>query len=252
MKIFDIYLFWVHIAPTYYWLMYSISFLIGYLILRSKKILKENELDNLIIYLFIWVILGWRIGYVLFYNFSYFLNNPQEILAFWKWWMSFHWWVIWVIISVLVFSKIYKINFSKLIDEIIITIPIWLWLWRLGNYINKELLWVEYYWPLCIQNWNKCYFPSPLLELIFEWIILFCILQYLSGRIKNYWNLSWAFLFFYWVFRFLIEFIRAPDIQIWYIWNFITMWQLLSLPMIILWIYFWLFYKKYPINKKYE
>lgn len=249
MKIFEFTLFGLTIAPSYYWLMYSLGFLISYLILRKKNFIEEKELETLFIYLFLGVILGWRLGYVLFYNLSYYVKNLSEIFAFWKWWMSFHWWTVGVIIATLLFCKNHKLIFSRIIDEIIVVIPICLGLWRIGNYINKELLGNEYYWPLCIQTWSKCYFPTPLLEMFFEWIILFFILQYLSKRIKNYWNLSWVFLFFYWIFRFLIEFVRTPDIQIWYIFGITTMWQILSIPMIILWLYFWLFYKKYPITK---
>lgn len=248
MKIFEITIFWLTITPSYYWLMYSLGFLIGYIILKKKSFIKEKELETLFIYLFLWVILGWRFWYVIFYNLSYYARNYWEIFAFWKWWMSFHGWTIWVISAVILFARKYKLNFYKLIDEIIIVIPICLWLWRIGNYINWELLGNEYYWVLCVRLWSKCYFPTPLVEMFFEWIILYFILQYLSDKIKNYWNLSWAFLFFYWIFRFFIEYIRTPDIQIWYIFSVTTMWQILSIPMIIIWIYFWIFYRKYPIN----
>lgn len=248
MKIFEVTLFWITIAPSYYGLMYSLGFLIGYLILRKNNFVKEKELETLFIYLFLWVILGWRLWYVLFYNLPYYIKNLSEILAFWKWWMSFHGWAIWVIIAVILFSLKYKLNFYKLIDNIIIVIPICLWLWRLGNYINWELLWNEYYWILCVSKWNKCYFPTPLVEIFFEWIILYFMLIFLSRKVKNYWNLSWSFLFFYWLFRFFIEYIRVPDVQLWYIFWITTMWQILSIPMIIIWLYFWKFYKKYPIK----
>lgn len=252
MKIFDITLFWITFAPSYYWLMYSLGFLFWYIILRRKNYIQEKELESLFIYIFLWVILGWRFWYILFYNLPYYIRNYLEILQFWKWWMSFHWWAIWVIITTILFARKFKLNFYKIIDNLIIVIPIWLGLWRIGNYLNKELLWREYYWILCVQEWTKCYFPTPLLEMFFEWIVLYFILIFLSKRIKNYWNLSWAFLFFYGVFRFFIEFIRIPDKQIWYFFNYITIWQILSIPMIIIWLYFWLTWDKYPIipNKK--
>jgi len=250
MKIFETTLFWITIAPSYYGLMYSLSFLVSYLILRKKNFIKEKELETLFLYLFLWVIIGWRLGYVIFYNLPYYTQHLVEIFAFWKWWMSFHWWTIWVIIATLIFSKNHKLIFSKIIDEIIVVIPICLGLWRIGNYINKELLGSEYYWLLCVKLSTKCYFPTPLLEMFFEWVILYFILQYLSTKVRNYWNLSWAFLLFYWLFRFFIEFLRMPDVQIWYIFGLITMWQMLCIPMMIIWIYFWLFYKKYPINNK--
>jgi len=236
MTIFEINLFWLHIAPTYYGLMYAISFAIWYYILKSKKFLDEKKLDNFVFYIFVWMILWWRIWYVLFYNLEFFFNNPIKIPAVWEWWMSFHWWALWVITAAYIFSRKYKLKFFETTDTLAKIMPIWLFFWRIWNYINKELLWWEYSWFLAVvKNW-KNYFPSPLLEAFLEWIILFIILNFFWQN-KKPWFISWAFLFFYWIFRFAIEFIRLPDKQIWYIWNFITMWQILSIPLIIIWLY---------------
>jgi phosphatidylglycerol:prolipoprotein diacylglycerol transferase len=241
MKIFDITLFWIHIAPSYYWLMYALGFLIWYYIIKLRKIIKETIIDDLLIYIVLGVVLWWRIWYIVFYNLWYYLSNPIEIFKVWEGGMSFHWWVIWVIIGMLLFSKKYKINFYKLADQITLVLPIWLWLGRIWNYLNKELLWFSNYnWPLNI-NWR---FPSPLIEMFLEGIILFIILNYLYIKKKNTlktWQIASLFLIFYWIFRIIAEaFFREPDKNIWYILNYFTLWEIYSLPMIIIWIYFFI------------
>jgi phosphatidylglycerol:prolipoprotein diacylglycerol transferase len=236
MTIFEINLFGLHIAPTYYGLMYGISFIILYYWLKYRKFLDWQKLDDFIFYIFLWIILWWRLWYVVFYNLEYFLNNPLKIPAVWEWWMSFHGWVLWVIVALILFTKKYKLNLLETSDALLKLVPIWLFLGRIWNYINNELYWKEYSGPLAmIINW-KTYFPSPLLEAFLEWIILFILLNFF-WQSKKPWFISWAFLFFYWIFRFFIEFIRLPDSQIWYIWWIITMWQILSIPLIIGWIY---------------
>jgi len=237
MKIFDITILWIHITPSYYWLMYALGFLLWYYIIKSRKIISEKILDDLLMYIVIAVVLGWRIGYIIFYNLNYYVANPLDIFKVWEWWMSFHWWVIWVIIAMIVFSKKYNISFYKLGDQITLVLPIGLWLGRIWNYLNKELLgFSNYYWPLNI-NWR---FPSPLIEMLLEWIILFLILNYLYIKKKDSfkpWQIASLFLIFYWIFRIIIEaFFREPDANIWYILNYFTLWEIYSLPMIIIWI----------------
>lgn len=247
MYIFEITLFWIKISPSYYWLMYALAFLFWYYIIKNRGVIKKEILDELLIYIVAWVILWWRLGYILFYDFNSYLSNPLNILKIWEWWMSFHWWVLWVLFSMLVFSKKYKINFYKLADQITLVIPIWLWLWRIWNYLNKELLWFSwYYWPFNI-DWR---FPSPLLEMLLEWILLFIILNYLYIK-KNLkaWQIASLFLILYWIFRIFVEaFFREPDTHIWYIWKYFTLWEIYSLPMIILWLYFFIKLKNKNAN----
>lgn len=242
MTIFEINIFGLHIAPSYYWAMYAIWFLLWYYIIFKRKFLDTNKLDNLFLYIFAWVVLGWRIWYVVLYNFSYFLKNPLDILKTWEWWMSFHWWVIWVLLAMLIFSKKYKINFYKLADQITSVLPIWLGLWRIWNYLNKELLWYSpYNWPFAI-NWR---FPSPLLESFLEWLVLFIILNFAYKKRKFDWQVASLFLIFYWIFRIFVEaFFRMPDSFIWYIWWYFTLWELYSLPMVLIWLFFYFKLKK--------
>ncbi len=241
MKIFNINIFWITIAPSYYGLMYALGFLAWYYIIKSRKIISQKNIDDLLTYIVLWVILWGRLWYVIFYNFSYYLHNPLNIIKVWEWWMSFHGWVIWVLIVMILFSKKYKINFYKLADQITLVLPIWLWLGRIWNYLNKELLWFSwYYGPLNI-NWR---FPSPLVEMFLEWIVLFTILNYLYINYKNKfkpWQLASLFLILYWLFRIFVEaFFRMPDSFIWYIFGYFTLWEIYSLPMVIIWIYLYI------------
>jgi len=250
MTIFSVNIFWITIAPSYYWLMYGLGFIAGYLIIKKRWLLSEVLFDNLTLYIFFGVILGGRFGYILFYNLSFYLQNPSEILKFWHWWMSFFGGAIWVILAMILFARKYRKNFYDIADNVVTILPIWLGLWRIWNYLNKELLWFKYSGFLAVyKNWIW-YFPSPLMEALLEWIVLYFILSFLFKRRKYLGQIWWGFLFFYGVFRFLIEFVRTPDVQIWYIFWWITIAQIMSIPMILIWLYFWLFFKKYPHNAK--
>jgi len=242
MTIFDLNIFWLHIAPSYYWLMYALWFIIWYYIIQKRWFIIWDKLDNLFTYIVLGVILWWRIGYTMFYNFSYYINNIPEIFKVWEWWMSFHWWVIWVVISLIIYSRRNKINIWKLWDEVVAVLPIWLWLGRIWNYLNKELLWYSpYNWFLAVEKNGIWYFPSPLLESFLEWVILFIILYFTYKYKKFSWQVVAMFLIFYGIFRIFVEaFFRMPDIQVWYIMWYFTMWELLSIPMIIAWIIIYL------------
>ncbi len=271
MPIFETTLFWIKIAPSYYGLMYALWFILGYWLIQKRIyisnpsptglpfIKKEDKkvnilkpitnwkiwdfMDSLLFYIFFWVVIWWRLWYVIFYNFSNFISNPLDILKVWEWWMSFHWWIIWVTIAMILFSKRQKISFYKLADQVSLVVPIWLWLWRLWNYLNWELLWFSWYnWFLNI-NWR---FPSPLVEMFLEWIVLFIILNYIYIKKINKvalvpWRIASLLLILYWIFRIFVEAVfREPDAHIWYIWKYFTLWEIYSLPMIIIWIYFYI------------
>lgn len=252
MTIFTLHIFWLTIAPSYYWLMYAISFLIWYFFILKTKILSKEKLDSLFLYIFFWVVLWWRIWYILFYDLSYYISNPSSIIKVWEWWMSFHGWALWVIIATFIFAKVNRESFLKIIDELSLFVPVWLFFWRIGNYLNKELLGWPYSWFLAVEkNWNF-YFPSPLLEAFLEWIVLFLILYFISKKRKYLWQIWVSFLIWYWIFRTFVElFFRLPDEQIWYIFHYLTLWSILSIFMILVWIalHFTLS-KKYEINNK--
>lgn len=242
MVIFDLDIFGLHIAPSYYWLMYALWFILWYIIINKRGFIIWEKLDNLFTYIFLGVILGGRLWYTMFYNFSYYTENFLEIFKLWEWWMSFHGWVIGVVTALIIYAKRNNINIWRLWDEVTAVLPIWLWLGRIGNYLNKELLWYSpYNWFLAVEKGGISYFPSPLLESFLEWGVLLIILYFAYIKRKFYWQVAALFLIFYWIFRIFVEaFFRVPDVQIWYIMWYFTMWELLSIPMIIVWIYIYI------------
>jgi len=250
MNLFELNVFWVTIAPSVYGLMYALSFMLGFFLLQKRWFFSKNQLDDIFIYIFVWVILGWRLGYVVFYNFNHYLNNLWDVLKFWEWWMSFHGWVIWVIVAMIIFWLRSKLNFYKIADEICAILPIGLWLGRLGNYANQELLGYSWYnWLLAVNiNWES-FFPSTLLESFLEWLVLYIILTYIYKN-KRFSGQVWSvFLIWYGIFRLIVElFFRQPDTHIWYVFSIFSVGSLLSLPMIIIWISLYIYLAKKNIK----
>lgn len=249
MKIFQLNIFWFTIAPTYYALMYILWFLAAWFFLKAYfPFKKKSDLDDLFFFAGIGVILGGRIGYILFYNFDYYLENLSKIFAVWEGGMSFHGGLIGVILAIIYFAKSRGYNFWNVADYLAVITPIGLWLGRIGNYLNNELYgFSPYSWPLAMRVGDNYHFPSPLLEMFLEWIVLFLILSFLFFR-KNFSKkiakLSWLFLIGYAVSRIIVEFVRMPDANIGYLFgtNFITLGMIYSLPMLIVGL---IIYKKY-------
>ena len=229
--------FWITLAPTWYGLMYALWFLIGYSIIKWKKTFSNTELDSLFLSIFVAVILWGRLWYVLLYNASYFLAHPIEIFQTWNGGMSFHGATLAVICSVILWSLKYKKSLFSVWDAIATVVPIGIWLGRIGNYINGELYgFAGYTGPFAIIHDGIRYFPTPLLEACFEWIILFIFVNVIARKYapRNGYA-SATFLIWYGVIRFLVEFFRIPDAQIWYLFStwWLTLGQLLSIPLII-------------------
>lgn len=249
MTIFSITLFWIHIAPSWYGLMYALGFMSGYLILRKRKILSETELESLMLYIFLGVLLGGRLGYVLFYNLPYYISHPVEIIQTWHGGMSFHGGVIGVIVAMFLFSYFHKKSFLVVADHITSILPIGLWLGRIGNYLNWELLgFTNYTGPFAVMKNGVSYFPSPLLEATLEGVFLFGILHILMRKNMFPGKIATSFLIWYWIFRFCIEFVRTPDVGLGYLTFGLTMGQILSIPMIIIGIS--LYFSLRKISKK--
>jgi len=247
MPIFTIDIWFLHLSPTYYGLMYALSFILCYSIVKKKNILSHDDLDSLVLYIFLWVVLWGRFGYVIFYNFSYYISHLFEIIAFWKGGMSFHGGALGVILAVFLFAKRKKQSFLFLIDHIASVVPIWLFFGRIGNAINKELLWFHYDGFLAIKKEGISYFPSPLLEAFLEWIILYFILAHFLKRKRFNGEIGSIFLIFYSVFRIIVElFFRLPDENIGYIIGPFSLGTLLSLPMLFAWIWLYYYLKKHP------
>jgi phosphatidylglycerol:prolipoprotein diacylglycerol transferase len=243
MYIFDISVYGLHIAPTWYGLSYAIWFIICYFFIKNNFYFKKLEdSEKLLTYIFFGVIFGGRIGYILLYNMSYFIENPIQIFRIWEWWMSFHWGFLGTIIAILIYSRIYKYKFWELIDTLAIIIPIAIWLGRIWNWMNKELPGYAPYNGIFPMNiWWINHFPSPLFEMLLEGIILFIvmIIFYKKNNKSKAWFYSWLFLVGYSVARVISEQFRLPDTHIWYIFStdFLTLWILYTIPMFFYWIY---------------
>ena len=233
---------------------YSLSYIIGIIFgwqYCKKKLIKNNEINNLfddyIFYLIIGIILGGRLGYVLIYNPGYYFYNPFEIFMIWQGGMSFHGAVIGVIFLTYIFSIKKKISAFYFLDLVALSAPIGIFFGRIANFINSELYGKEtdMFWSvkfLLIDNLSR--HPSQIYEAIFEGLILFIILNFFiskGGKRDGY--VSSLFLIFYSIFRFLIEFTREPDAHIGYIIFNLSMGQLLSIVVLFLGILLW-HYKK--------
>ncbi len=244
MSIFETSIFGIHIAPTWYWLMYALGFIICYVFVKKRTHIPTNDLDILLFFIFLWVILGGRLGYVLFYNLPYYIENPREIFSIWKGGMSFHGGFLWVMIALWWFSLRRKYSFFFVSDALALIIPIALGLWRIGNYINGELPgFTPYNGPFALVINGISYFPSTLLEMCLEWILLFFILAWISKwlshrSIGQSGILSACFLIGYSVMRFISEMFRLPDEHIGYIFgtSWITLGMLYTLPILITWV----------------
>lgn len=248
MTIFEITLFGITIAPSYYGLMYILWFLYGVWYLKKYTSFSKTQQESLFFYVFIGTILWGRIWYVLFYNLATYIQSPLDILRVWDGWMSFHGGFIWVVVALYLFAHKNKIQFWPLADTIAMIIPVGLFFWRIGNYINKELLWFAYEWPLAVVTAAWSFFPSPLIEALWEWLLIFVIFHYLLKKPRFFGQFAALFLILYWIIRTLVELcIRTPDAQIGYYFWFFTQWSLLSIPMIIAWavLYYHLSRKNY-------
>tara|TARA_B100001057_G_scaffold177773_1_gene178570 strand:- start:3582 stop:4370 length:789 start_codon:yes stop_codon:yes gene_type:complete len=227
----------------WYSLAYIIGILFGVSLIKKLNQFKGNLISNTVIDSFlIWavigIIIGGRAGYVLFYQTKLFLNNPFYIFEIWNGGMSFHGGLLGVIISIYFFSSFKKISFLYLSDLVSVVAPIGLFLGRIANFINTELIgrptdfYISVIYP-SIDNIPR--HPSQLYEAFFEGLILFIILiSYfiISKQKKNFGMLSGIFLLNYGIFRFFIEYLREPDSHLGYILNIITMGQLLCLPLL--------------------
>ena len=233
----------------WYSLAYIFSFVLGSIIIKkinsdSYKLISDIQIDKFFIWAIIGVILGGRIGYVLFYQTNLFISKPSYILEIWNGGMSFHGGLIGMILSIYLFSLKYKIQFFYLSDLVSLVAPIGLFLGRISNFINTELYGRITDFPFAIIYPlidNNPRHPSQLYEALFEGIILFLILfLYYIKKPKEYLigNISALFLIFYSMFRFTIEYLREPDYHLGLVFYYFSMGQLLCIPFFLagLWI----------------
>jgi phosphatidylglycerol---prolipoprotein diacylglyceryl transferase len=226
----------------WYSLAYILGILLGWLYCKKKFIQSKilyDLFDDFITYLILGVILGGRLGYVLFYNLDHYLQNPFEILMIWNGGMSFHGGLIGVIIVSILFSKKNNLDYFILLDLVSLAAPIGIFFGRIANFLNSELYGREtdVAWSvkfIIIDNVKR--HPSQLYEAFFEGIVLFLILAHFAKKdfLKKPGLISSIFLIFYSLFRFLVEFYRNPDPQIGYIALNLTIGQIISIILLIL------------------
>ena len=238
---------------------YGISYVAGIagawclLRIRSKQVgyISSQQLGDLVFYAMLGIIIGGRAGSVFFYNFSYYLAHPIEIFYLQQGGMSFHGGLVGVIVAMVLFARKLKQPFFILTDFIVPVVPVGLFTGRIGNFINGEL-WggpSQLPWAMVFPNpvaGGIPRHPSQLYEALFEGVLLFFILWWFSMKPRPLAAVSGLFLFGYGVFRFLLEFVRIPDEHIGYVaFDWLTMGQILSTPMIILGVLmFWIAYRK--------
>ena len=239
---------------------YSLAYIVGIILgwfLSKKFFISDTKIiekfDDYITYLILGIIIGGRLGYVLFYNLDFYLYNLIDILKIWQGGMSFHGGVIGIIIATIIFAKKNYQNYYSYLDIVSFVAPIGIFFGRIANFINSELYGIETNVPwavkfIQIDNLNR--HPSQLYEAFFEGILLFIILIYFKNKnfAKTPGFISGLFLIFYSIFRFSIEFYRVPDEQLGYLFLDLTMGQLISLIFLIFG--FYLVITKYENKKK--
>lgn len=229
------------LSVRWYGVMYLIGFAASYLLvkyqIKKKKIaVGMKDIDALYSFLIFGLIIGARLGYVVFYNLSDYLKNPLEIFAVWRGGMSFHGGLIGAVVAGVIFSVKKRLDFWRLSDIVIVTAPIGLGLGRLGNFINGELYGrvTDVPWAMVFPGGGSLpRHPSQLYEFFLEGVILFLILWALKDKGFRSGVISALFLILYGLFRFLVEFFREPDPQLGFILGSFTMGQMLSAAMIL-------------------
>lgn len=233
------------ISVRWYGLGYVIGFIIGaYVIYRTAKRWKiKVDLDSLsiiMICVILGIIIGARLGYVLFYGDGYYFEHPEQILAFSEGGMSFHGGLMGALISGIIAAKITHIPYLTLADMGVIAAPIGILLVRCANFINGELWGAPTDAPWGVVFGGSAGMmprhPSQLYEAFLEGLVIFIVLYSLSRKVppRPRGTFLGLFLVMYGIFRFVIEFVREPDVQLGYLWGgWLTMGQLLSLPLIL-------------------
>ena len=234
----------------WYSLAYIAGIIIGWMVCKKIFIRKSDineKFDDYVTYLVIGIIIGGRLGYIIFYNFNYYINNLFDIFKVWEGGMSFHGGLIGIIVASILFSKKNNQDSFLYMDLVSLVAPIGIFFGRLANFINSELYGTptDIPWAVTfIQVDNLSRHPSQLYEAILEGVILFIILMYFKNKdyLKKPGLISGLFLIFYSLFRFFIEFVRVPDEQLGYLIFELSMGQIISLIFFVIGII--LFYYK--------
>ena len=235
----------------WYSLAYILGIIFGWLLCKKIFIQKSDikeKFDDFVTYLIIGIIVGGRLGYVIFYNFDYYISNIFDIFKVWQGGMSFHGGLLGIIIASVLFAKKNNQNPLLYMDQVALVAPIGIFFGRIANFINSELYGIptDVSWSVIfIQIDNLSRHPSQLYEAVLEGIILFFILIYFRKKdyLKKPGLISGLFLIFYSIFRFFVEFFRVPDEHLGYLIFDLSTGQVISV--IFLMIGTILFYFKY-------
>jgi phosphatidylglycerol---prolipoprotein diacylglyceryl transferase len=237
-------------AVRWYALAYICGILLGWLyartIIANQRLwggpapFTATDFDDFVLWVTLGIILGGRVGYVLFYNFDFFIAHPLEMLEVWKGGMSFHGGFLGCVLAVVLFGLKRKISILSLGDITCAVAPIGLFFGRLANFVNSEL-WgrpTDVPWAMVFPSpeagpWPR--HPSQLYEAALEGLVLFCVLAVLvrAGALKRPGLILGAFAIGYAVARSVCELFREPDAQLGFLWGGMTMGMLLSVPLLI-------------------
>ncbi len=227
------------LAIRWYGLMYVIGFAAAW-VLASKRarephaVLKPDQVDDLLFYGMLGVIVGGRLGYALFYGVDEWLDDPLYVFKIWEGGMSFHGGLLGVTAAIWLYGRKIGRGLWEMTDFVAPIVPIGLGSGRVGNFINGELWGKETTVPWSFNVNGRALHPSQLYEALLEGLVLFVILWVFSSRERPRMAVSGLFLLCYGVFRFFVEFYRVPDADKGYIlFGWVTMGQILTAPMII-------------------
>jgi phosphatidylglycerol:prolipoprotein diacylglycerol transferase len=235
------------LAIRWYGLMYLVAFGAFYFLGRRRLATmgpgrplsgwKPSDVEDLLVYGVVGVVLGGRLGYVLFYKPGYYLQHPLEVLAIWEGGMSFHGGLVGVLVACAVFARRRGVRFLDLMDFVAPLVPLGLAAGRLGNFINGEL-WgrvSQVPWAMVFPQSGSAEprHPSQLYQFLGEGLLLFALLWWFSARPRPTGMVSGAFLVGYGILRFLAEFAREPDAFLGTVLGPFTMGQVLCVPMVV-------------------
>ena len=207
---------------------------------RGKSPITRSQIDDLIVWAAFGIILGGRLGYVLFYNFGFYSANPLEILTVWRGGMSFHGGFLGITIAFILFARKHGLPIMTLGDLAAAGGPIGLFFGRIANFINGELFGrvTDVPWAVAFPAGGGLpRHPSQLYESLLEGLALFLLISFLivrKGALRTPGLIFGVFLAGYGLARIFVEGFRQPDIQLGYFWGYITMGMLLSIPMVII------------------
>ncbi len=245
------------VAIRWYALAYIVGLLIGwwYVVRLNRSLLEpvltREQIDDLIVWIILGVVFGGRIGYVLFYNAGYYMENPAAILQVWRGGMSFHGGLLGVTVAIIWFSLRHRLPVLRVADLIACATPIGLFLGRIANFVNGELVGrpTDLPWGVIFPGGGmQPRHPSQLYEAGLEGVLLFIIMYLLFRRTRlaeRPGALTGAFLIGYAVLRSFGELFRQPDAQIGFLAGGFTMGQLLSVPLALFGVYLiWRVYRR--------